>query len=255
MVSALLLLVLLASPARADEVADVAAQASQAADAYCVDGASGDVQLAANTLIQVGGAWAEVDEAWQASHEPSLLYWRGRLAHCLDKEDRALADFDAFIAAMSGDPAYAQQVEDARRRMRFLYVRVGMPERAGPSTATIGGVVVGLGLGGAAGVLGGLAGWQDAAARQGLERYHSGELRTGDFPAAQSEIQQSGAAANALIGISAGLAVGSAVALVATAALSPRGRRTARTPGARRSARGGSALSLGPGGAGLEFRW
>ncbi len=238
---ALLLLPLLAALAQAAPVADVAKQAAESVDRYCIDGTSGDVQIAANTLIPVGGVWAEVDEAWAASQEPSLLYWRARLAQCLEKDDRALADYTAFIEAMASDATYAQQVDDARRRVRFLQTSLAPPPAtSGPSTATVAGAAIGIGLGSAAGVLGGLAGWQDATARAAVERYQGGSLTRDEFPGVAAEVERAGAAANALLGVSVGLGVSACVAAVFTAVLSP---RPARSRG----------VALGPGG--LEVRW
>lgn len=240
----LLIALLLAPAAWAD--ASVAATAAEVAEAHCVDGVSGDVQIAANALIQVGGTWAEVDEAWLASREPSLLYWRARLAQCLDKEDRALEDFAAFLESYGEDPAYAQQSEDARRRMRFLYVRVGEPEGDEPDVATVAGVALGGGLVGGAGVLAALAGWQDAQARDALARYHGGDLVTSEFPGVQLEIQQAGTTANALLGVAVGLASGGAAVLIATGAL------TAREDAKERSR---PRVSVLPTPLGLQVRW
>jgi hypothetical protein len=237
-----LILLLLAGTARADDGTDVAKRAAETADTYCVDNASGNVQIAANALIPVGGSWAEVDEAWQASREASLLYWRGRLAQCLEKDERALADFAAFIEAKADDPDYVQQVEDARRRMRFLHVGDVEEAPAGPGVATRAGIGIGVGLGGAAGALTGLGIWQHTTANAAIQRYQSGDLTRGQFADVRTEIDQSGAAANALLGVSAGLAAGAVVAIVASAALTPRKARA-------------GGVSVRPTGAGIEVRW
>jgi len=138
----------------AQDAVDVAQRASAAVDAHCSDIKSeADDSLAAEGVVAVGEVWAEVARAWEADGPLHLLYWRGRLASCLDQDDRARDDLTAFVEQAGDAPEHISQVAEARRRLR----RLESPSNGPPPGAPM--IIAGVSLLAAGGAFGGLAGW------------------------------------------------------------------------------------------------
>lgn len=110
-------LVLLAGPAAADEAtwsaADAAVAADRAASEHCATGWGGRGVTRADALIGVGTALKQVETVYERAQEPFLLYWRGVLYKCLGQYEDALDDLQEFVAAETGNPAYADQLKAA----------------------------------------------------------------------------------------------------------------------------------------------
>ena len=141
------LVFVLSTPAMAGELADEAAlKAFSVVNEHCADVGVADVTQHATSVSKVAPAWASVSEAYEAEGEAFLLYWRGVLAQCLDYQDKARADLEAFVARFSEKPEEADQVRDARVRLR----RLGVKSRASvvrPGPGAIPGVLFASGAG------------------------------------------------------------------------------------------------------------
>jgi hypothetical protein len=133
----LLLLLLLAAPAFAGEADKIAMEADSVNQAACLDVAEQTaVNKAGVAMAEVSVVWVKVDEIYSASPEPRpayLLYWRGVLGQCLDRDELALADLRAFATTQASNAAYAGLVKDAERRILRLERRAaGVVERPVP---------------------------------------------------------------------------------------------------------------------------
>ena len=103
-----LLTLLLPAPASASPAEDAAVLAAGVKDQYCADIFHQRVTLKAGSLKEVAAAWETVSEAYDATDELYLLYWRGTLAQCLNGfDDTARQDLEAFWQRSAGDPALA----------------------------------------------------------------------------------------------------------------------------------------------------
>jgi hypothetical protein len=117
----LLALVLLAAPAFADEASELAMEADRLNQESCLDVAEQrEVNKAGLAMAQVSVLWVKVDEVFTAAPEPKpnyLQYWRGVLGQCLDRNELALADLEAFAASEADNPGYADLVKDSKNRI------------------------------------------------------------------------------------------------------------------------------------------
>ncbi len=117
----------------AGELANKAAlEAFSVVNEYCADIGVADVTRHATSVSKVAPAWAAVSEAYEAEGEAFLLYWRGVLAQCLDYQDKAKVDLQAFVVQFMKEAENAAQLRDARARLRRLGVRLGGLARPGP---------------------------------------------------------------------------------------------------------------------------
>jgi hypothetical protein len=218
----LLTLVLLPASVRAQpeekpDAAAVAAEAASVSDDFCSEAAAGAATSSARAVARVSQVLAEVSEAHDATGENWLLYWRGILNACTEREERAAADFEQFLAVPDPDGLYAAQRQDAERRLRRLQVgSAGVVRAAGPSSAP--GIAVGAGLLGGGAVLGGLSGWQGSVATQREADYQEGLKPWAETEQAQLDSETAGDAANGLLVGAIGLGAGGAVALVVSLA-------------------------------------
>lgn len=192
----------------------MALEAAQVRDELCTDVAGDETTLAAQSLTRVGDVWARVSEAYEASQEPFLLYWRGVLGQCLNQDARAKADLEGFLAGSSGEATYTDLVRDARRRLRRLDADTKV-ERPGWRTP----LELGIGFAAAAGVTGALAGWQNQVSLDALERWKSGELLTAEYSFVQADSLEAWQRRNVLLAVCGGLAGTATVALLWSASL------------------------------------
>ncbi len=157
----LLLLVAVAAPSvawaeRSPSSESLAAEAVRVHHEHCSDAAQDDVTIAAKSVAVVSDVWARVSTELESSRKGYLLYWRGVLGQCLDQEVKALADLRAFLDSGVDRSIYAQQLADARRRVKQLSRKLS-GRSAHPGTA---GFVAGGALAGGGAIAGVLAAWQ-----------------------------------------------------------------------------------------------
>ena len=220
-----------------------ALHASQILEEHCAKVAAGKATESAQALSAVGPVLAEVSAAHDATGEPYLLFWRGRLNICLDREDRAQQDLSAFISAVSDDPAYAPQAREGNKLLRRL-IRTNATK---PTAFHPGAIVAGAGLLAGSGVLAGLSAWQWQIAGELHSEYVKGERAWTET----DSIGEEGDAAQIRAGVFVGLAVGAAVGGVASMVLS------GVVPKTSTSSTAGSLMPLADGGLALSLqgRW
>lgn len=211
-IATLMGLSLLVTGAHASEV-ELAERASEAVDAHCSDAAQADVTLAAESVAQVSAVWAELSKAYESSPQPFLLYWRGILGQCLDQEDKAEADLQAFVAEAGDDPALRTQVNDAGRRLRFLAAR-----RRGGVDPKAPGIVAGISLGAVGGLFGGLSGWRWAEAVAVGAEIHRGDHIGNDLATYASRGDEAARSSHAFAATGASLGVAALVTWAITGA-------------------------------------
>jgi hypothetical protein len=111
----------LAGPALAqDKALDAAMQADEVNQRYCADLYSGKVDVAAGATVAVAEVWQQVSAVYEETKAPYLLYWRGALAQCLGRDEAAVADLEAFVAASGQSTMFADIVRQANGRLRRL---------------------------------------------------------------------------------------------------------------------------------------
>ncbi len=126
------LTVLAAAPAGASEEdepdsADVALRASEVHAENCPEIYSRQVTLIAEGYRQVSSVWEDLYDEYDATGEPSLLYWRGMLALCLGQEDLGRDDLQGFIDAL--DEEQRDTLSDLVRRAESRLRRLEQAER------------------------------------------------------------------------------------------------------------------------------
>ena len=197
------------------DVAAAAMAASQVHEQHCADTSGNDVSVFGAAMSQGSGALVEVSAAYDATKDPSLLFWRGLLALCIGREDVGATDLQAFLDGVEGQSAYSDQIRDARRRLRRVQVSL---ERGSDSTPAPGGIVAGVGLAAGTGAFAGLSSWQAVELRLATENLVEGRFQQADIDAALEEGPQQAERANAFLGAAVGMGVRSLVAFVVTAA-------------------------------------
>ncbi len=202
-------MLLLAIPAQAGQADDAAVRASEVQGEHCNRILREDAALEAAALSVVAGALGQVAEAYEATHKPFLLYWRGVLAECIGYDDDARVDLLAFWNKTQEDADLATQRDDAVRRLRRLGVSVVARRRVGEA-----GMGVGMGVVAGGGVLAGLAGWQKSELDRAQTEYEAGDLLWVALEDKREEGEAAADGANAFTGAAIGLAVGGAAAIV-----------------------------------------
>lgn len=202
-----------AAEAPADEApsADVAAlHAAEILDEHCADVASGSDTESAQALSAVGPVLAEVSAAHDAMQLPYLLFWRGRLNLCLDREDRGRQDLEAFLELAAADPAHTAQARQARKLVRRLE-RSGRPQVRvqTPGAAVVGGVLIGAG-----GLLGVLSGQQWQVGTDQRADYVAGQRDWAETQALGEEVLATQTRSRILLGSAVGAGVGGVMAFV-----------------------------------------
>jgi hypothetical protein len=198
-------------------VGAVALGAALVHEESCADTRGNDVSVMGTALSRASAALVEVSEAYTASGDPSLLFWRGLLALCIDREDVGTADLNRFLVSVQNDSAYAEQVRDAKRRLRRAEVTLDRSRPAGPNP---GGMVTGAGLAAGAGAFAGLSSWQAIELRTATDNLELGRLRTSEIDYALVEGPLQADRDNAFLGLASGLAVGSLTSFIIAAATS-----------------------------------
>ncbi len=127
----------------AGEVDDIAIEADRLNQAACLAVAEQQaVNKAGVAMAEVSVLWVKVDEVFEAAAEPKptfLLYWRGVLAQCLDRNELALSDLEGFVEAEAGKPGSADLVKDATRRIvRLERAVAGIVDRPQPPIVVVG---------------------------------------------------------------------------------------------------------------------
>ncbi len=213
-----------------DEAADpdpsvVASQAFEVVQEYCAQTSMNNVTAAAKAVSEVTDIWDRVNLALRSTRKVYLLYWRGVLAQCLNREDAALSDLHEFMAARSDSSLFLSLVEDARRRVRRLERKPGM---GGTNLKRRRAGLIALGAGFSAGAVtfGVLGGWQW---QQGLETQ---TLLTdvvherADILSLKSQMEGHAQATTGLVSLAIGMGVASTATWIVTAVSSgsPSGR-------------------------------
>ena len=187
-----------------------ALHAAEILERHCADVAAGSDTESAQALSAVGPVLAEVSAAHDANEEPYLLFWRGRLNLCLDREDRARQDLDTFLELAGNDPGHTAQARQARRLVRRLERSARPQVRVQtPGAAVAGGVL--LGAGGALGVLSGQQ-WQLGTEQRA--QYVAGKRTWTETEALGEEVLASQIRSRVLLGSAVGAGVGGVVAFV-----------------------------------------
>jgi hypothetical protein len=209
------LLFLLAIPAavHAEELSavDAAERAASTHEAWCSDVAAARSTTSFEASAAVSAVLAEVSRAYDRTPEVWLLYWRGLLAACAEREERAIDDLSAFAAAADGDPALADQVTDARRRLRRLMGGSPAPAPAPPPPA----IAIGVGLFAGGAAFAGLSGWQASEVQRHQVGFEESELAWAARVTTWAEPgEQAAVASNALLGAAIGVGVGGVATMV-----------------------------------------
>ena len=198
----------------------VAERATTAHDTYCAEvAATENAGDAAQALVEVGEAWAEVARVQEATGNEWLLYWVGVLARCLSQDDRAAEALIAFLESDTATEGLPAMEQDARKRLMRLRPDYLPPNSLDPealpttpdqrrrSGQIAGGVVLAIGAAG--------AGTGSAAGFAGLAETHS-TLTTATHSRAEVDGLLARGDGQAVAGI--GLAAGATAAIVASIA-------------------------------------
>lgn len=215
--------------AEAEELDAVAAAERAAAthEAWCSDVAVARSTRSFEASAEVSKVLAEVSRTYDRSPEVWLLYWRGLLAACAEREERAIEDLAAFVASAEDDRSLTDQVNDAKRRLRRLSSG-GLPPAARPP---IPGITLGVGLAAGGGALAALSGWQAGEVQRLQTAFDDAELPWAERVANYAEPgEQAATASNALLAGAVGLGVGGAVSVVVALVSAGRGPSVAVVP-------------------------
>ncbi len=188
--------------ALAADPAEVALEAARVRDDLCSDAAGSDTTLAASVVNRVSAVWERVSGAYEESKQPFLLYWRGVLEQCLDQEERARDDLELFLLGSGEDAKVAELVRDAKTRLRRLQ----------------------------AGLMAGLAGWQQEVSKAAEARYYSGQLTTPEFPFVEADAVEAARRRNALAVTAGALGAASVASFVVVATRASAGDDARRRP-------------------------
>ena len=141
----LVVLSLLCRPAWGEDAAVevLAVRAAEVVELHCVElhTEGVDMRVVAERLQAVIQVWTDLDRELQRRPEPHLLYWRGRLAECLEREEAAAEDLRPFVdwfearEAVGATTLLQQMHREATRRLRRLERGTGEPARRAPGPA------------------------------------------------------------------------------------------------------------------------
>jgi hypothetical protein len=201
----------LPTSARAEDPSTAAAlKAAEILELHCADVAGGKATESAQALSVVSPVLAEVSAAHDETGTPFLLYWRGRLNLCLDREDRAKEDLTTFIKAAADEAAYGTQVREARA----LLNRLARAERGGLKIHTPGLAVAGGAMFGAGVVFSGLSAWQWQIASSKHAEFMAGERLWSETQSINEEGEAAQDRAHALLGVGISTGIGGIVTFV-----------------------------------------
>ena len=230
----------LAGAPRSARASAAALSASEVLDAHCADVAAGRATESAQAAAAVSAVLSEASAAHDATGEAYLLFWRGRLNLCLDREDRAREDLEAFAAQTDDDPAYAPQLAQARAHLR----RLARAERPRPTILTPGVAVVGGVLLAGSGALAGLGAWQWTVAEDGARQYLEGQRLYAESQSIAESANAAQTASGVLVGSALASGVGGALSIVLST-LAPRSKAAPVSLAASPTADGGFVLVAG----------
>lgn len=125
MLTRLLLLSLLATPAWAGPAEDAAVAAQEVSDEQCAQAWSGKAVQKSSALVQVSTVLGQVSEAYDSTGASYLLYWRGVIFQCLGQYEAALDDLEAFVDDEGESAAYADQVRQAKLHLQRAGRKLG----------------------------------------------------------------------------------------------------------------------------------
>lgn len=213
--------------AEPDDATAVAARAAKVHERLCSDVAVARATKSFEASAEVSAVLADVSRTYDRTPELWLLYWRGLLAGCAEREERAVADLQAFVAAAADDDSLTAQVQEARRRRRLLSAGESTDARRPPTA----GVAIGAGLLAGGGALAGLSGWQAAELSRHQAAFRD-EALAWDERVAQHAVpgERAAAASNGLLVGAIGLGAGGAAAMAITAATGGKAPGVAVTP-------------------------
>jgi len=179
--------------------------------AHCAEAAGEDITRAAESVALVSDVWARVSAQVESSRKVYLLYWRGVLAQCLDQEDKAMNDLQAFVKARKGSELWAGLIADAEKRIARLERQAAGPREVNPGWFVGGGLAAGSAIFGVAAA----AAWQQGEQTVTDEVYPIGLPGTA-FDASLAKAEGQARASAVMTGIAVGCGVGSMVSFVLT---------------------------------------
>jgi uncharacterized protein (TIGR03382 family) len=134
----LLLLALIPRPAHAGPAEEAAMEAYAFQQRYCAEVAGAtSTSTASEALSKVTIVLSRLSQTYDETTVPFLLFWRGVLLQCVEQDERATADLQAFLAVPKVAEDFPFLVKDTRRRLRTLtQASEGTPEpRPAPAVA------------------------------------------------------------------------------------------------------------------------
>ena len=159
---------------------EAASRANDVVEEYCAVLVTGKTAAAASGTRAVAEAWEQVSTAYDQTQALYLLFWRGTLAQCLNREEQAKEDLQAFLAS-PGSMGFG----DLRRRSERSLKRLGLKIRIGNGPSAkwvrrIHAIDLGLRLGGGGGV--GVLSCTDPDEVDGVPRVENGACLGGRLP-------------------------------------------------------------------------
>ena len=140
-----LVLFVLPTPASAGPAEDVAMEAYAFQQRYCAEVAgSSSTTTATEALSEVTAVLSRLSGIYDQTQVSFLLYWRGVLLQCVQYEERAVEDLEAFVADAATEMAFPTLARDADRRLRMLHRKM---EGSGAVDLRVPSVTIGLGGG------------------------------------------------------------------------------------------------------------
>ena len=109
---------------------EAAAKANEVNQIHCGDAYSADIKLAAYSTGEVAETWSQVDDSYNLSKAPYLLFWRGVLAQCINRPDAAMKDLQDFVDLQEEKGGFEDLVRQARVRLKRLGKRRKLGEGA-----------------------------------------------------------------------------------------------------------------------------
>ncbi len=211
--------------------------------AHCAEAVGEDITRAAESVALVSDVWARVSAQVESSRKVYLLYWRGVLAQCLDQEDKAMNDLQAFVKARKGSELWAGLIADAEKRIARLERQATGPKVVNPGWFVGGG----LAAGSAVFAVGAAVAWQQSQQTATGEIYPNGLPGTA-FEASLAKAESQSNANAAMTGLAVACGAGAIVSFVLTATRSRAGSTSQLQPPIVIPTSTGAALSW-------EARW
>jgi hypothetical protein len=117
----LLALALIPRPGHAGTAEAAAMEAYAFQQRYCAEVAGAtSTSDATQALSEVTIVLSRLSLTYDETGVPFLLYWRGVLLQCVQQEERAIADMEAFLASPGVEEDFTALVKESRRRIRIM---------------------------------------------------------------------------------------------------------------------------------------